>query len=127
MSPGDLWPPEIDTGFDASPLSVLRDQARRLGSRTNYKLLAELRTFPVGQNLRHNFEIVAPALGGYRYLLFSVTHPPELFPMTVDIDGEQSSILHDDGFTQWLRQALSSERTKKILASLFSQVDALAA
>ena len=127
MIVGDLWP--VLTGFDvrATPLSVLREQARLLGTKSSGKLMAELVTFPVGSDLRHAFEIVAPSLGGYRFQLFSITHPPELYPMTAEIGGKTVLIRTEAEFETQLREVLSSDRTRKILANLLSQVDALAA
>ena len=80
MVVGDLWPVISEFDVKTTPLSVLREQARLLGEKTGGKLQAELVTFPVESDLRHNLEIVAPSLGGYRFLLLSITHPPELFP-----------------------------------------------
>lgn len=129
MVVGDLWPSVSSAVVRSTPLAVLKDQARRLGEKTSGKLEAELVTFPVHDQLRHNFEIVAPTLGGYRFLLFSVTHPAELYPMDVMADSRTGSsrISNEAEFEVWLRETFGSERTKNILANLLSQVDALAA
>lgn len=123
----DFWPTISETDANTFPLTLLKEQARLLGQKTGGKLQAELVTFPVGDSLRHNFEIVVPALGGYRFQLFSVDQTPESFPLHGHVEASLTSLNTESSFESWLRSVLSSDRTKKILANLLSQVNALAA
>ncbi|HNY41841.1 MAG TPA: hypothetical protein PKJ41_15680 [Bryobacteraceae bacterium] len=123
----DFWPTISETDADAAALSLLKEQARLLSQKTGGKLQAELYTFPVGGSLQHNFEIVVPALGGYRFQLFSVSHTPEGFPIHAQVEDKHSTLKTESSFEEWLRATLSSERTRKILANLLSQVNAQAA
>ncbi len=125
----DFWPTISETDANTFPLTLLKEQARLLGQKTGGKLQAELVTFPVGDSLRHNFEIVVPALGGYRFQLFSITFPPQIYPMTSHFgpDAYSDQIESEADFEDWLKRALSCDYTKRILANLLSQVNALAA
>lgn len=123
----DFWPTISETDADTTPLALLKEQAQLLSQKTVGKLQAELVTFPVGASLQHNFEIVVPALGGYRFQLFSVSQTPEGFPLHGLVEGRRTALRTESSFESWLRSVLSSDRTKKILANLLSQVNAQAA
>jgi hypothetical protein len=124
-----FWPTISETDANTTPLTLLMEQARRLGEKNGGKLQAELVTFPVGGALRHSFELVVPALGGYRFQIFSITFPPQIYPMTSHFgpDAYSGQIENEADFEDWLKRALSCDYTKRILANLLSQVNALAA
>jgi hypothetical protein len=70
----DLWPNDFGTVGVKPPVTVLREQANLLANKTNGILEAEVRTSTESDHFSHRFSIVSPALGGYRYLLFTLGH-----------------------------------------------------
>ncbi len=72
--------------------------------------------------LRHSFYITAPALGGYRYKLFSVSHKAiSIYPLSISFDGKPSKATNEEEFRTALRDIFASERTKKVVQSLLAQ------
>ncbi len=72
--------------------------------------------------LRHSFYIKAPALGGYRYRLFSVSHKAiSIYPLSISFDGKPSKATNEEEFRTTLRDIFASERTKKVVQALLAQ------
>jgi hypothetical protein len=88
----DLWPEEISLENSRSPVGILREQAEFLGLRTKNIVTAEVTLSPKLKNLfegndfLHSFYIVAPALGGYKYRLFTIINELVFYPATFDLD-----------------------------------------
>ena len=77
----DLWPTDIATTELRSPVAILREQATLLADKTEGLLVGNVRTGTAGEQLRHTFVLVAPALSHYTFDLFSFTHGPSLYPV----------------------------------------------
>jgi hypothetical protein len=90
----DLWPEEISLENSRSPVGILREQAEFLGVRTKNVVTAEVVLSPKLKNILeesyffHGFYIVAPALGGYKYKLFSIINELVFYPTTFDLDDQ---------------------------------------
>ena len=126
----DFWG-DIELTGDRTPLVILREQAALLGAKTKNVVKVKVTTSVSGKHLHHSFNLVAPALDNYTYELFRVRHGVEAYPVNVEaMDAKlpikaHFPILRDEaGFAAWLQEQLSSPRTKKIIATLFSQVAA---
>lgn len=75
--------------------------------------------------------IKVPALGNYRYALFSVHHPMDLYPVLVNEDATRSSpgvvpiegmrLQDEEALRTWLRRAFNSDATKRIIANPYAQ------
>lgn len=78
-----LWP----TGFDTKvlpPLVILKAQADYLPSVTSGILKATVETTPGKTDTEHRLTLVAPAAGGYRHVLVTVTHKTDyVYPAEV--------------------------------------------
>jgi hypothetical protein len=115
----DFWG-EIVLGQVRTPLAVLREQAALLGPKTRNLVEATVVTTVAGDTFYHLFNLVAPALDGYTYAMFMVTHGIDLYP--VQHLGTTASFPSEEAFVAWLRQELSSAKTKRIIANLLAQV-----
>ncbi|MCX7015722.1 MAG: hypothetical protein NTW86_24745, partial [Candidatus Sumerlaeota bacterium] len=84
----DLWPDKIGTELPKPPVQIVKEQAALLGERTRNVVCAEV--LPVETETPYEFSygffIVGPALGNYRYRLFSILHDIDLYPVRFDVD-----------------------------------------
>lgn len=88
----DLWPTTLtNETIVKPPVSVLREQADLLGSKTNQKIIARVRPFgpSVVGMFEYSFELVAPDLDNYRYQLFNIAYSINFYPLAFeDIEEE---------------------------------------
>ncbi len=83
-----LWPVFQKIKIN-TPISILREQASELGKSTNN--LVEARVNQVDSStvmIKYNFEFIAPALGGYRYRIFSIEHDIRTYRVVFECDEE---------------------------------------
>jgi hypothetical protein len=76
-----------------------------------------------GQSLTHTLAIIAPALNQYIFLVLTVNHRLEVYPATVrnEMAGEDREVQNEEQLTAAVREILSSERVKSVVAGLLSQ------
>jgi hypothetical protein len=128
----DLWP-AIEKGNTRTPVSILKQQAALLGKHTKNLLEASVDTDASPGRFAHRFIIEAPALGGYRYELFSIQHDEKLYPVKV-ISAPPGTPIQDEikwrkgfeseeTFVDWLKAALNSADTKRLLSNLLAQIE----
>jgi hypothetical protein len=142
----DLWPPDLVIASIVTPAAILRAQAALLGERTKGVLEGVVETSSVGSDIYHRFVIKVPALGNYRYALFSVHHPVTLYPVFIDEEpatprstfmpdfssmpefsslgdrlDKASGLKNEEALREWLRRTLGSDATKHIIANLYAQ------
>ncbi len=119
----DLWPDDIKVDEMVTPLSILKEQASLLGQKTQNLVEAEVQTKPLGADFSHSFFLVAPPLDNYRYKLFEIHHPIDMYP--VKIVDENGGIRYEprsqDEFIAKLREVLTSEKTKSVIRALIAQ------
>ena len=124
--PMDLWPEEIQPTQVTPPVAILKRQASLLGTRTKAALRGKVETTILGGRLHHSFYIVAPALENYRYELFEVTHLGEMpYPVTIWAGPKPEhgdELKSEQEFTEWLRDVLTSEETRRVVGALLAQV-----
>ena len=119
----DLWPATITATSDlVTPVALLKEQAALLGEKTQNLVVAEVSSRAGGTIFYHNFNLVAPALEGYRYNLFTLQHNIDLYPVTLMTFGSVLTIQSQEELIERLREALSDERTTKVIKSLIAQV-----
>lgn len=118
MQATDFWG-EIETTEVKTPLSIMREQAAALGPRTKNLVEAKVDTETRGGEFIHTFELVVPALEDYTYRLFQVQHSVEMYPIRVK--GTPIELETEETFTAWLRERLSSEKTRKLVSNLLAQ------
>ena len=129
----DLWPVEFDTGPEPPPLTILRAQAERLARKTKGLVEAFVTTEGNQSSLFHVFYLRVPSMEGYTYRLLRVTQhldPPYPLHITAaDRSGKEDTRQADseEQFIAILREILSSEATKKIVAALLANAQAATA
>jgi len=122
----DLWG-EIVPEAVRTPLAVLREQAALLGPKTKNLIEATVTTSRdrFQDEFVHHFNLVVPTLDDYTYELFTVTHGITLYPVV--IPGGFSTLARplrsEEEFIGWLRQELSSPKTKGIISNLLAQAN----
>jgi hypothetical protein len=97
----DLWPDDIAVLDTKPPTTILKEQATLLGEKTKNIITAEVEQIDhmniflthdengkdMGKDIKikfgYNFYIVAPALGNYRYELFSLYYDIEMYPLYI--------------------------------------------
>jgi hypothetical protein len=127
----DFWP-DLNLAPAVTPLSILREQAGLLTQRTGGVLRGAVETWSEGERVAHTFNIVVPALGGYKRTLFTVYHNPLGYPISVETDPkpvfgiptEPQTIADENQFRNWLRSMLRSSDVKRIVESLYAQASA---
>jgi hypothetical protein len=124
----DLWPTDIGTTEVTPPVTLLKEQAALLGEKTRNLVegkVVRLDEWPSAQgHFAYAFYLVAPALGNYRYKLFTLSYPPEFLPIRIDVDRDllpaipQECVLQDAVIGTWVK-AESEDAYKQILAAIF--------
>ncbi len=119
----DLWPSDIGIASLVTPVTILREQAALLGEKTGNLVQAEVKTSSSGQVVTHSFNLIAPAMGNYRYRLLSATHNVEVYPLSLNFDPTNSGITvkTEQEFIEQLSKWLSSEKAVNIVKSLIAQ------
>jgi len=131
----NLWPDDITTINVKVPVAILREQASLLGKKTQNIVESQVQRLDKGLEdvgmFVYGFYIVAPALGNYRYKLFTVCHDVSSYPVNFDIDEDiKNEICPDKNtisaesekeFLEILKKIFQSKRTKQIIGSLISQ------
>jgi hypothetical protein len=121
----NLWPKDFTPVTEPMPADILEAQARKLADATEDKLTARIEVGSLGDKISLNFVIVAPALNGYQYRLFRVSHgvyPP--YPLTIIVAADDRRDAHDQmEFETQLAQILQAPSTRNVLAELLALVN----
>ncbi|MBZ9817447.1 hypothetical protein [Mesorhizobium sp. CA7] len=107
-----------------TPLALLREQASALTTMTKGLLVGEVKTGELGgRYITVRLDITVPSLNAYRYTVLEYIQPPLIFPGTLydRIRDEQSEAFDEYGFTQAVRNILSSEQAQRIIEALLAQ------
>jgi len=87
----DLWPEELESAKIRPPVAILKEQASLLGQKTKNLVegvVSEVSTLEMEETIEYSFNLVAPALGGYRYRLFTMSHDIRMYPLIITIESE---------------------------------------
>ncbi len=147
----DLWPNELSTVDQRSPLTILKEQASLLGEKTQIIVIAELENFTLKGPLRarkypfkYSFMLTCPALGNYRFRLFSIAHDVSMYPVSFDLDQDvaqeifQGELIikdvqvepgkdgtfrasNEEEFIEILKRIFSSRKALQVIRALLSQ------
>ena len=131
----DFWADILPTTSESSLKALMKEQAMYLKQKTKGLLIAEVVTHAFADTLIPHtkeskvtkfsqiFYLVAPTLK-YRYELFSVSHAILDYPaeFTYDDDDTKITANNEENFLAILKQILGSEKTRRIVASLLTQV-----
>jgi len=123
-----LWPTEEISVPVVTPLAILRTQASSLSRLTRGLVEGEVVTVTTDTErdrlVQHQLEIVAPALGGYRRRLLSITHAyGEVYPVTVqdEVVGAEQIAYSQDQCIEAVRGILGSRVMLSVLQSLIAR------
>jgi hypothetical protein len=120
----DFWPPLGQTRI-TPPVVILREQAALLANKSQGLIEGQVDTSAGGDRFYHRLYVVAPTLDNYRYQLLGVYHAILLYPVYVIASGESKTerpLDSEEEFLNWLREVLSSDRTKQVLDALLAQI-----
>jgi len=81
----------------------------------------------------YGFYIVAPSIGNYRYKLFTILYKIDFYPIIIRVDDDikneissgnarQISANSEEEFSELLKRIFHSQKTKKIIGAILSQV-----
>jgi hypothetical protein len=110
---------------DYEPRHLLDQVAAEVLEKTDNQLYGEVRTrYPYGQKVEHQFYFVAGAAQRYSYLLFSVSHTIDEYPLTIDGpgQGERHECSNRAEFESVLRTIFHSSRTHKLINQLVKSI-----
>jgi len=125
----NLWPDSITRPRIRAPITILKEQASLLGQRTQNIVIAEVNPVPRNyEQLVYAFSLVAPALGNYRVLLFSVVHSMiTVYPLTIIRDylapPPQQTIPDEREFLKVLKALFNDRRTIQAIESMLTLSD----
>lgn len=110
-----------------TPNAILLEQASMLGELTNGLLNGQVKRLQDGPGFKLSFKIVAPALNNYSYLVLTVTHPIQLYPLKLFNETKFMSSKDCESefdFENALREILTSPEVHRVIAGLLAQIRA---
>ena len=143
----DLWPEKLESAKIRPPVAILKEQASLLGKKT--KNVVEGRVASISDigsdNIEYAFFLAAPALGDYRYRLFTMNHDIRMYPLIITIEHEtyqevnpekpeQESVQamlwrtrnqvkadNEAEFLALLKKIFAATKTRQIIAAILAQ------
>jgi hypothetical protein len=146
----DLWPDGLSAVDQRSPLTVLKEQASLLGEKTQNIVIAvledvntlgpwSLKKYP----FKYEFLLTCPALGHYRFRLFSIGYDIDIYPVRFALDSDVAGEIFEDfeetheepgmdilllasneeEFSKILKRIFSSRKTVQVIRALLSQAN----
>ena len=129
----DLWPEKLDLPGLNAPNIILSNQASLLGKKTKNLVEADVvrddeYTLYQGK-FNYQFRIVAPLLGGYKYVLFSVVHEVNFYPLEIIVDEDLAQELSEKGnrkiiivseekFIEALQKIFAAKKTRQVITAI---------
>jgi hypothetical protein len=123
----NLWPVDFVTSEAEYPDAVLKQQAELFGKKTKHLVEAEVRSpdhaFFLQDKIRKSLYLVAPALGGYSYRLFTIEYGIEPYPVVITGVGDDVARIcpTKQEFLATLKDLFASQETRRIIVSLLAQ------
>ncbi len=110
-----------------TPLSILKEQAAMLGQLSNRLLEGDVTLESSSHSKIDAFlSIVAPSLGGYSIYIIRIMYDIQIYPLTVTTLFEPVNRPHEihneEEFIEYLKAILSSDKVKRIISSLLTQI-----
>lgn len=125
MTTNNLWPDFQAPEAIQSPVYLLKEQAAGLAEKTRGLVRAGLRPASLDGNFWVGFDLYSPALGEYTFRLFSVTYPPQFFPVDIDLAGESRRATTLEELRSQVSDILRSPRTRQVVEAIMAQATAL--
>jgi hypothetical protein len=140
----DLWPESFEVDIKINPpLMILREQASLLEKKTSglvkaivqkgendivleaALLASPFSPKPVNSSIRYSFWLVAPAFGNYKYQLFTVVQPVEMYPLRI-VGGplEDMEITSEEDLIEKLKLIFASEKVQRVIGAMIAQSQA---
>ncbi len=138
----DLWPQSFEVGVKINPpLAILREQASLLEKKTGglvkaiveksdnevvaaslYRSLGIKATI---NSISYSFWLLAPAFGNYRYQLFTIEQPLEMYPLRI-VGGplEDMEIASEEDLLEKLKLIFASEKVQRVIGAMIAQSQA---
>jgi hypothetical protein len=118
-----LWPDDLGVATRRAPVAILREQAGFLSNKTLHLVEGRVKSEASDNNqFLHNFYLVAPALDRYQFLLFTIEHDVDFYPIKILSEQEHSVVANtEDEFTTKLADLFASDKTKKVVHALIAQ------
>jgi hypothetical protein len=119
----DLWPDNLSIAGLRAPVTILREQAGFLSHKTKH-LVEGLVKSKTSDNHRfsHDFYLVAPALDRYRFLLLSIEHDTDFYPLKMSSESNpETTVNSEEELMTKLAQLFSSEKTQRVIHALLAQ------
>ncbi|MCG3185296.1 MAG: hypothetical protein ICCCNLDF_03511 [Planctomycetes bacterium] len=121
-----FWPDNFEQLDVVPPAKILLEQAGALAKKTSGKLKMSVRTRTDSSGSESYITAVLRAQGvNYSYELLKLHHSLDFFPVNVyEIHGEEvkRSCDTEEAFKTTLKQILSGEKTRRVLAALIARV-----
>ena len=138
-----LWPEDIAVVETKAPVTILKEQASILGNETKGTVEGEVaHVLDSSEELpfSYAFHIKAPALGDYRYRLFTIAHDVSMYPLLVrpdettlaelkarkalkefSVDPKGIDVGNERDFVRVLSLLFASRRTKQVVRAILAQ------
>lgn len=120
----NLWPSAAINVDARTPISIFREQAALLRQMTNGVLEAEVSSVVSAKGVvEHNFDVIAPLMGGYRRRLFVANNNQEqVYPVTIHItDYQYEEADSEKALREKLATVLSSPKIVSALQSIIAK------
>jgi hypothetical protein len=120
---GNLWPTDIAVATRRAPVAILRQQANFLSDTTLHLVEGRVKSNASDNNqFLHHFYLVAPALDRYQFLLFTIEHDTDFYPIKICSEKGHTAVANsEEEFTTQLADLFSFEETKKVIHALIAQ------
>jgi len=117
----NLWPKFEASKID-SPKTKMLEQANFLSENTKNLLVGKVATSNNGpERIVHTFKVIAPAMANYAYNLFSVSHGPIYYPLTIHYQGKAMNAHNEEDLLQRMGEIFNDDGAKKVISSLLAQ------
>ncbi|WP_107671026.1 hypothetical protein [Cyanothece sp. BG0011] len=131
----DLWPDEIKSIEVISPVTIIKEQGKILGKKTNNIVVGEVKTFQSSQFPPSRFPftyrfVLVCSIMNYVYRLFDFGFAIEMYPVTIVPDAsirkelackEEIKADSEEDLIQTLKEIFSAQKTVKIITTLLAQ------
>ena len=122
----DLWPDEIKSIEVVSPVTIIKEQGKILGRKTNNIVVGEVKTLnsrPISYDFGYSFSLVSSPLN-YQYQLFKFYFTIDNYPVFISVD-DSIKIEKFKDLSNELIEVQSEEELMKILKKIFSATKTL--
>jgi hypothetical protein len=120
----DLWPDDLGPAgnIPTPPVVILREQGAILGQKTQNIVEGVVQSSSSSTEFTHQFYLNAPALGQYRYLLFTLVHPISFYPLRIAGQFTGNVVVSSqEEFIEALRGLFSLDQVKSVIQALIAQ------